>query len=334
MVNEREMLERIAGIGNGYWQSQALFAALELGIFPTLRDGPKTADALAAQLGCDRRAMTILLRALGGLGLVRPAANDSFEAEPTAIEALTPGGRLDQTAILSHLAAMVGAWGQLASIARTGIPAPPPNRPDETQNTAFRAFIEGMHQLSGPSAEVFAALPAVSKARTMLDVGGGPATYAIAMARRHPELRATVLDHGQALSVARRHVCAANLEDRVTLRPGDALDDDYGVGYDLVLLSQLLHAFGSEENRAIVRRGASALAPGGLLVINEFALEEDGVSPPIAALFGVNMLVNTQRGATYKISELKQWLREAGLTNPHQTKLLERSTLIMARKAE
>ena len=86
--------------------------------------------------------------------------------------------------------------------------------------------------------------------------------------------------------------------------------------------------------RAFYRDCHRALAPGGLLAINEFALSEDGVTPPQAAVFGVNMLVNTERGWTYTVAEMRDWLTAAGLQDAGAEDLLGRSTLVLARKSQ
>lgn len=62
----------------------------------------------------------------------------------------------------------------------------------------------------------------------------------------------------------------------------------------------------------LFRRCRRALAPGGRIVIRDFILEPDKTAPKSAALFALNMLVNTRAGSTYNEAEYRSWLREAG----------------------
>jgi SAM-dependent methyltransferase len=102
------------------------------------------------------------------------------------------------------------------------------------------------------------------------------------------------------------------VEGRVRFLAGDLITDDIGSGYDLILLSQLLHDYGPDTCRKIIDKAAHALAPGGQVVIHEFALDESRTSPPEAAVFSINMLVNTPDGRAYTLAELGSFLTGAG----------------------
>src|SRR5207344_439502 len=84
----------IADVAYGFMGSKALFAALEIGVFAALAEGPRTADDLAAAFGLDVRRLATLLRALAGLGLV-VEDGDGFRNAPAAQRHLVPGARGD-----------------------------------------------------------------------------------------------------------------------------------------------------------------------------------------------------------------------------------------------
>jgi SAM-dependent methyltransferase len=147
----------------------------------------------------------------------------------------------------------------------------------------------------------------------MLDVGGGPGTFAIAFAEAEPGLHAEVLDQAPVLPIAEGHIRAAGLESRVTTRAGDLRKGSLGEGYDLILLSAICHMLGEEENRDLLARCARALAPGGRVAIREFILDPDRAGPPGPALFALNMLVGTEHGNSYTEAEYRSWMEQAGL---------------------
>ena len=183
-------------------------------------------------------------------------------------------------------------------------------------------FIDAMHAIAKTIAADAPVLVGTQGVRRMLDVGGGPATFAIAFAQANSELQAQVLDLGPVLPIAQRHIREAGLEDRVTVREGDLRSVDLGQGYDLVLVSAICHMLDEAENQNLLNRCANALRPGGRVAIREFILDPDRAGPPHAALFALNMLVNTARGNTYTEAEYRSWLEEAGfsqITRPEPT---------------
>ncbi|MBM4083907.1 MAG: hypothetical protein FJ272_03875 [Planctomycetes bacterium] len=63
------------------------------------------------------------------------------------------------------------------------------------------------------------------------------------------------------------------------------------------------------------RRQPAALNPGGLILIQDFVLNEARTAPVSNALFALNMLVNTPAGRTYTAREIGGWLKKAGFRN-------------------
>jgi SAM-dependent methyltransferase len=170
-----------------------------------------------------------------------------------------------------------------------------------------------MHARARDNAEQTVRLSGIRDAERMLDVGGGSGAYAIAFAKLFPALHAEILDLGAVVPLAEDYISEAGLQNRVRVRPGDMRLADFGEGYDLVLLSAVCHMWSEEDNRALVKRCARALVPGGHLVIREFILDEDRTAPPFAAIFAINMLVGTEHGNSYTEGEYRTWMTDAGL---------------------
>jgi cyclopropane fatty-acyl-phospholipid synthase-like methyltransferase len=169
----------------------------------------------------------------------------------------------------------------------------------------------------------------LSHAQTILDLGGGAGTHAMAFCKVYPALTATVFDIPETLRTTERLIKEAGLEGRLRLRPGDFNRDDLGGPYDAVLMSDILHYQGAEANGALVRKVYGALAPAGRLIIKDRFLDESGTSPAWTAVFAVHILVNTERGRCYTMADAVQWLKDAGFTMVDE---LERSTLVQGVK--
>ena len=150
-------------------------------------------------------------------------------------------------------------------------------------------------------------------ATRMLDVGGGSGIFAIALAELAPELQVEVLDLPAVLPITLRHIKAAGLQERITVRAGNLAKDDLGEGFDLVLLSAIGHMLEEADNEDLFRRVGQALVPGGRVIVRDFLLEPDRTGPKEAALFALNMLVGTRSGNVYTEEEYRGWMGQAGL---------------------
>ncbi len=302
MNRTRTMDELLAAV-RSFQESRTLLTALELDVFTVVGEGASPED-VAGRIGADARATEMLLNGLVALGALEKG--DGIFRCTSGSKGLGPA-----RAGLMHTVHLWETWSTLTACVKSGTTVRKPGV-EGHQEQWTEAFIAAMHARARTTAAHMVATVDASGVRRMLDVGGGPATFAIAFARAHPELHAEVLDLGPVLPLGARNIREAGLADRVTMREGDLRTDAFGQGYDFILASAICHMLDEDENRDLFRRCFRALAPGGRLIIREFILEPDRAGPPSAALFALNMLVGTRRGNTYTESEYRQWLREAG----------------------
>ncbi|MCM3877925.1 MAG: acetylserotonin O-methyltransferase [Thermoanaerobaculia bacterium] len=296
--------EAVLTLARGFQESRVLLTGAELDLFTLLSNEILTADAIAARLGADLRALTIELDALAAMELL-VKADGTYRTAPGA-------SRLSAEApdsihpMLLHAA---GLWDRWTNLTRKIGGTPLSERPPAD---ATRAFIGTMQVVSAPQAARLAADAGIGSARRMLDVGGGPGTYTAAFLRAAPKLEATLFDLPAVVEIARDRLSAAGLLDRVTLVGGDFESDELPVGHDLAWLSAIIHQNGPAQNDALFGRIFRALLPGGRLVIRDHVMGPDRTRPPAGALFAVNMLVGTAQGGTYTFDEIRAGLERAG----------------------
>jgi predicted O-methyltransferase YrrM len=323
MMTYDDLLERV----RAFWPARIILTAVELGVAGALDGGARTAAEAARRLGTDPRATELLLNALTALGLV-VKEGDRFANAPVAREHLVQGAPDCRVSGLMHQAHLWQSWSGLTQVVKTGRPA---LREAERSEEAYRDFIRAMHDFGRERAQVLAGALDLSGVRRLLDLGGGPGSYAIAFCARNPGMAAVVFDRPQALGVAREIVRTHGAEDRVDLQAGDFLADDLGAGYDLVLISQIIHSYDAAQNRLLLRKAAAALAPGGTLVLQDFLLDSGRCAPEQAALFAINMLVNTEGGRTYAWEEVEGWLGEVGFRRVERLAIPGPAGVLMAK---
>jgi predicted O-methyltransferase YrrM len=293
----------------GFQESRVLLTAVELDVFTAVGAGAAAAE-VAASVGTDPRATEILLNALVSVGALTKTKGVFRNTAETAryLDARSPD--CARTALM-HTAGMFHSWATLTDCVRAGTAAIAPRvERDDPQWT--RSFIAAMHRgAEGTAAELVRAVGVEGVGR-MLDVGGGSGAYSIAFAQASPSLRAEIFDLEFVLPIAQEHIQEAGLADRITTRAGDLRIDEFGSGFDLVLLSSICHMLDPDENRDLLRRCFRALTPGGRIAIRDFVVGPDRTAPRQAALFAINMLVATRAGSTYTEAEYESWLREGG----------------------
>jgi ubiquinone/menaquinone biosynthesis C-methylase UbiE len=176
------------------------------------------------------------------------------------------------------------------------------------------AFAQEMGAMMYPSAQAIAKLVGPVSGR-VLDVAAGHGFFGIVLAQQNPGIHVTALDWPKVLDVAKQHATQMGVAaDRYSTIAGDAFTVALGGPYDLVLLTNLLHHFNTEQCTALLKRLRAALRPGGRLVTLEFVPNADRVSPPMSATFPLVMLASTAQGDAYTFAELDQMLRAAGFT--------------------
>jgi predicted O-methyltransferase YrrM len=316
----------IRELARGYMSSRIFLTAMELGIFSQLKTQELTSSQMAQKLNTDQRATEILLNALTGMGLLKKNGNLFANVEEVA-DLLIPECPHYQGGGFGHTADLWEAWSQLTETVRSGQPFE-----KEWTDEMRLDFALAMKQHAKGTADRLAMLVDCSGVKYMLDLGGGPGSYAIAFAQQYPHLTAVVFDKdNHALRIAKEDILSQNLQGRISVRKGDFFVDDIGSNYDLVLLSSIIHAFGVEENTFLLRKVAESLKEGGRVVIRDFILDESKTKPASAAIFAVNMLVNTQNGRSYSFSEVKGWLQSLGFKDIRMIPM-GRSQLIIGTK--
>jgi SAM-dependent methyltransferase len=243
-------------------------------------------------VGAQERAVGLLLNALAGLGIIEKRQG-RFRNCDGAREALASSGKWLMGRLL-HQARLWSSWTHLTDAVRRGRPISLPR--DEESGCHF---MEAMHWGAQSRAHIVADALDFSGARRLLDLGGGPGTYAVTFAQRNPRPRAVVFDLPYALEVAREVVRSNGLEDRIELQAGDMFVDEPEGKFDLVFISSVIHSYPEDSNAELMRRIRRWTEPGGKLVVHDFLLDEDGTSPASGAMFSLNMLVNTDGGRSY-----------------------------------
>lgn len=272
----------------------ALVAGHELGVFDTLAGrGPMSLDELADAIGVAAgshrlRALLDVLAALGALVVDRSMAPLPFSAP-----AVVPARPMVTTA----------GWGRLAEVIRE-------DRPVALEDGDLRRFHAHLAEAGAAAARELASM---LDGDSLLDLGAGAGVYSKAFLGAQPAARATLVDAPEVLAIAREWM--GELAGRARFVEGDASVVDVGAGHGVVLLANVLHLHSEGMCARLCAAAARAVAPGGMVVIKDLRIDEDRAGPLEGLLFALNMAVYTLAGNVYLTSQVRGWLRDAGLVD-------------------
>jgi (2Fe-2S) ferredoxin/predicted O-methyltransferase YrrM len=320
--------DRLEQMIRGYMQSRCMLTALELDIFTAVGDGAN-AGQIGTKIKANARAAGMLLNALVSLGLLSKSGGEYRNTPESAryfVRDSAPSLKDNHRDGLLHIANIWHNWSTLTEAVRSGtrVPVAAGGSPEWMRN-----FIAGMQHIAKDRAPLVVKAVGTNGVRRILDLGGGSGAYSIAFAKASADVRCEILDIPEVVPLTTEYVRRAGVSAQVSLRAGDMLADDFGSGYDLILLNAICHMFSEEQNRDLFRRAQRALAPKGRLVVQDFILDPEKTSPQWAALFSLNMLVGTDAGASYNEAEYTAWMKDAGFTEVNRINLPGPSDLIV-----
>ncbi len=299
--NDWELIDLVTG----YQPAAAITTAHRLGVFSVLGRAPTPVGDLAAELEVDRSNLAALLEALVGIGLLeRDGAR--YAATPYTVDRLGPGGEMGL--VVAKEAVFAGAWSRLDEVVTAGRPVMEPWRSQlDTNPEQARAFLEALDVLARIGGPPLHELDDLTPGKQVLDVGGGLGTYACLLAEAGSYV--TLVDYPLVAGWASEELEGTGVEVvGVDLFEHPSCGVPPG-SMDAALVSHLIHDLTEERAVGLLRRVRSAITPGGLVVVNDFA----GDSGPGAfgALFDVMMRVETG-GAAHSRATLESMLAGAG----------------------
>lgn len=298
-----------------YRSSAVLFAAVDLDLFTALAQGPRTAHELSETSRAHLPALRLLLEACVAEELLT-TDGERYANSPVAEAFLVRGRPAYSANGFKYAQDLYPAWGRLSDLIRHGRPPMPPATILGQDKEKTRAFVYAMHERARGIGSVLSHLADLQGRRRLLDIGGGPATYSMALVAHTPGLRATVLDVPGVLEVTRDIVDASGFADRVELMPGDYLTSAFGGGYDLALLSGMMHRETPASCQLLLQKTFTALDSGGLAVVSDVFFDDDSKrTPAFTIYFALNMMLTSDDGSAHAKSDMVGWMRGAGFVN-------------------
>jgi len=303
---------RIVQMASAFYESCVLFSASDLGIFGTIaRVGECSSDAVASACGLNGRGARLLLDACVALGLLEKNGQ-RYRNTPAASRFLVPGAPGDLSGAIRYNRDVYPLWYRLAEMTKTGRPVERPEVHLGEDPERTRTFVLAMHgRAMGIGRAVVPQLELAGR-RKLLDVGGGPGTYSMLIARANPGLRCTVLDLPGVVNVAGELIRREGMAGCVETMAGDYHAAPFPGGNDAVIFFGVLHQEPADVIQDLLRRAYAALAPGGVVYVLDMMTDASYTRPAFSALFAVNMALTTTNGWVFSDADIEAWITSAG----------------------
>ena len=305
-----------------FWSSKVLLTAVSFGVFTKLGNRQFTGAELGAELGLHPRGIGDFFDALVAMKFL-DRQGDGPEAKysntPASALYLDSGSPRYVGGILVMLnERLFKFWNDLPEALRTGRPQ---NVAKDGQNGMFEEFYEVLARLeqfmgaltglSRINFEAFAMRFDFSPFKNMCDVGGATGLLSIEVARKHPHLQCISFDLPPVEPIARKHIAAARLNDRITTASGDFFKDALPKA-DLITMGMILHDWNLEKKMHLIRAAYDALPPGGALVAIEALIDDARRENVFGLLMSLNMLIEFGEAFDYSGADFRKWCQEAG----------------------
>lgn len=295
-----------------------LACAHRAGIFEALSE-EKDIAALKRVLNADERALFIVLEALCASGYVNKI-KDRYIIARNARSLFLERGEDYVGGSLPHFLDIMEAWLKLPEIIKGA-------KPDRAERDVA-AFMNAM--ASRPDKVVEEAVEHCLKrkrnAKNVLDLGGGPGKYAKAFVDRG--MNAVLYDLPDTIDYVKTRFGLGDVKNLI-LRKGDFtnefVNEFAGESFDIIFMGNICHIYSEKENMKLIKRVCNILGRGGMIAIEDMVRGRS----PMAEMFAVNMLANTEDGNTYTEAQYREWLTDAGFRRIEIIDLAEKSNQLI-----
>jgi hypothetical protein len=329
--------DAILQLGFAFWGSKTLLSAVELGLFTLLADGPLSAEAVTKRLALHPRSVRDFLDALVALGQLE-RRDDLYANSPAGAQFLDRrkptyiGGILEMAN-----ARLYPFWGALTEGLRTGNPQNEAKQGRDLFDEIYRSpailadFLRAMSGLSFHAANAISEKFPWADYQSFVDIGTAQGALPVALVQAQPHLTGVGFD----LPVVQQHfeayVARHGLSAQISFHSGDFFADPLPTG-DVIIMGHILHDWGLEKKRMLIRNAYAALPSGGALIVYESVIDDERRKNAFGLLMSLNMLIETREGFDFTGADCMAWFKEAGFVKTRIEPLVGADSMVVGIK--
>jgi hypothetical protein len=317
-MNEHPTPESILKVGLGFWSSKVLLSAVEMELFTDLAKGPQSLESIQGRLGLHPRSGRDFLDALVALGFLVRAGGEysNTPATDTFLDKHKPsyiGGMLEMAN-----QRLYGHWNHLTEALRTGLPqneirggGAPMFEALYAEPARLKSFLAAMTGVSRGANVTIASKFPWTNYKTFTDAGTAQGDLAVQIALANPHLSGIGFDLAEVGPIFEEYVEKNGVSARLRFVAGSFFKQPLPQA-DVILMGHILHDWGLEDKRMLIRKAYDAVPDGGALIVYESIIDDDRSKNAFGLMMSLNMLIESPAGFDYTGADCQGWMREAG----------------------
>jgi len=333
---------KIIQIGMGFWASKTLLTAVNMGLFTELAKESLSGQDIKEKLGLHTRGLYDFLDTLVALGFLKRSGLKETAIYSNAEDANLFLDKNKQSYIGGILEMsnnrLYPFWNTLEEGLKTGNPQ------NESKNGSvpifeaiyaneqkLKEFLKAMGGIQMGNFMMFSKVFDFSNYKTHCDVGGAGGYLAAHIALNNTHMNCITFDLPPVAPVAKENVDMMGISDRVSVKSGDFLIEDLPKA-DVITMGNILHDWGTNDKKILIKKAYNALPKGGALVVIENIIDNNRSENTFGLMMSLNMLIETTEGFNFSGADFDGWAKEIGFVKTTKIPLTGPSSAVIAIK--
>ncbi len=326
----------------GFWASKTLLTAVNLKLFTHLAQSELTGREIQNRLGLHERSLYDFLDTLVALGFLK---RKGIKENAVYQNSEDSDMFLDQNK-LTYIGGLLEMsnnrlyrfWNDLEDGLKSGRPQNESKHGDKplfeaiySDETSLREFLHAMGGAQAGNFDHFSRNFDFTNFKTHCDIGGAGGNLCVHIVKNNPHISSSCYDLPQVAPIAQENFNFLGLSDQITAMPGDFFQEELPKA-DLITMCNVLHDWGTDDKKMLISKAYSSLPDDGALVIIENIIDDERRNNAFGLMMSLNMLIETDDGFDFSLSDFKEWASEIGFKNIDLMPLTGPSSAIIARK--
>jgi precorrin-6B methylase 2 len=320
--NDQINPSKIMQIGMGFFASKTLLTAVNLSLFTHLANNELSGNQIQEKLGLHERSLYDFLDTLVALGFLQRVGlkENALYSNADDSNLFLDKNKLSYIGGILEMSnnRLYPFWNHLEEALKTGNPQ------NETKNggsSVFEAIYadpdvlkEFLHAMGGVQAGNFMHFSNTfdfSNYQTLCDIGGSGANLSIHVVKNNEHMRCISFDLPPVTPVATENIQKMGLVDKITITSGDFFVDDFPKA-DVITMGNILHDWGLNDKRMLIKKAYDALPDGGAFIVIENIIDSERNKNAFGLLMSLNMAIETAEGFDFTVADIDAWTKEAG----------------------
>jgi hypothetical protein len=317
-MSEHLSPESIMQVGLGFWPSKVLLSAIEMELFTDLAKGPQTLESIQGRIGLHPRSSRDFLDTLVALRFLQRA--DGVYSNTPETELFLDKHKPSYIGGLLEMAnhRLYGFWGHLTEALRTGLPqnevrggGTPLFEGLYAEPARLKSFLAAMTGISHGANMTIASKFPWANYKTFADVGAAQGDLAVQIALANPHLSGIGFDLAEVGPIFEEYVERGGVAARLRFVAGSFFDQPLP-NADVILMGHILHDWGIDDKRMLIRKAYEAVPEGGAFIVYESLIDDDRSKNAFGLMMSLNMLIESPEGFDYSGADCRGWMKEAG----------------------